>query len=168
MNGLIFLTEKKKNMSEVLNFSINGASKTAAKYVGKSRNFTLTIDEPHALGGQDEAPNPVEYLLAGYAGCLNVVVHLVAKELGITVQSLNLGINGDIDPAKLFGQSNAGRAGFIGLQVDINIDTDASEGQLSRLFELVKDRCPVNDNISNATPVRFAISRDSKLIALAS
>jgi uncharacterized OsmC-like protein len=63
-----------------LNFSINGKSINSTLYQGQSRKFTLNVDEPETLGGNDISANPVEYLLAGYAGCLNVVFNLVAKE----------------------------------------------------------------------------------------
>jgi uncharacterized OsmC-like protein len=151
-------------MSQLFNFSVNGESKTATKYEGRSRQFTLVVDEPNALGGEDEAPNPVEYILAGYAGCLNVVINLIAKELDIVVQSLNINVNGDINPARLFGQSYVERAGFLGLQVDINIETAANEKQLSELFALVKERCPVNDNLSNITPVNYTITRENLIL----
>ena len=45
----------------------------------------LIVDEPEALNGTDEDANPVEYILAGFAGCVNVVGHLVAKELGFKI-----------------------------------------------------------------------------------
>ena len=85
----------------VLNFSINGESKSATKFESKAQNFGLTIDEPKNLGGKDEGPNPVEYILAGYAGCLNVVFNIVAKERGINIHNLKLDVNGDLNPSKI-------------------------------------------------------------------
>jgi len=40
---------------------------------GHARSFELIVDEPEMLGSEDSATNLVEYLLAGYADCLNVV-----------------------------------------------------------------------------------------------
>ena len=48
----------------ISNFSINGSRINSTLYKGKSRDFSFLIDEPHELGGQDLAANPVEYLLA--------------------------------------------------------------------------------------------------------
>jgi uncharacterized OsmC-like protein len=107
-----------------LNFSISGTSITATRYDGKARQFSLVVDEPEELGGQDSAPNPVEYLLAAYAGCINVVIHLVAKELQVAVSNIKIDINGDINPGRLLGLSQADRAGFESLNVDIDLDTD--------------------------------------------
>jgi uncharacterized OsmC-like protein len=140
-----------------LNFAVTGNSATQTKYEGNARQFKITVDEPHALGGNDDAPNPVEYILAGYAGCLNVVIHLVAKELGLKINSLKIEISGDIDPARLLGTSFNNRAGFLSLKVDVDLDSDADEETQTLLFKQVKERCPVNDNLSNITPIDYNI-----------
>jgi uncharacterized OsmC-like protein len=140
-----------------LNFAVTGYSATQTKYEGNARHFKITVDEPHALGGNDDAPNPVEYILAGYAGCLNVVIHLVAKELNVKINSLKIEISGDIDPARLLGTSFNNRAGFLSIQVDIDLDSEADEIILDLLFKQVKERCPVNDNLSNITPIEYNI-----------
>jgi uncharacterized OsmC-like protein len=140
-----------------LNFAVTGNSTTQTKYEGNARHFKITVDEPQALGGNDEAPNPVEYILAGYAGCLNVVIHLVARELNIKIKSLKIDISGEIDPARLFGTSFDNRAGFLSLQVEIDLDSDADEITQDILFKQVKERCPVNDNLSNSTPIEYSI-----------
>lgn len=139
-----------------LNFSINGKSINATKYIGKARQFNITVDEPEALGGKDEAPNPVEYILAGYAGCLNVVFHVVAKELNIQIKTLKININGDINPEKFLGISDKERAGFQSLNVHVELETDAEKQELvNELITKVKERCPVNDNLANPTPINY-------------
>ncbi len=146
-----------------LNFSINGKSISPTLYVGKSRQFTLTIDEPAALGGKDTAANPVEYLLAGYAGCLNVVFNLVAKEKNINLNSLQINIDGDINPEKFLGIANKERAGFQSLNVYIDIDSNSSVQAIDDLITTVKERCPINDNLTNPTPVNYFIKTESSL-----
>lgn len=88
-----------------LNFAISGTAINATKLITRARSFSFIVDEPEALGGNDDGPNPVEYLLGSYAGCLNVVINLVAKELNITINKLLININGDIDPAKFINGS---------------------------------------------------------------
>jgi uncharacterized OsmC-like protein len=124
----------------------------------KARNFKLVVDEPAGLGGTDDGPNPVEYLLAGYAGCLNVVAHLVAKEQGLDIKKLAINVDGDINPARLFGQSNDDRAGFKSIRVNIAIETDADQPAIDKWIKEVENRCPVNDNITNPTPVEVNVS----------
>lgn len=138
-----------------LNFKINGKSVGFTKYSGVSRNFELVVDEPEALGGEDSAPNPVEYLLAGYAGCLNVVLNVVAKELNIKIHKLEINIDGNLNPAKFMGISNEERAGFKSLNVHVSLETDANQEEEQFLIKSAKERCPVNDNLTNVTPVNY-------------
>lgn len=143
------------------NFSINGSSINSTLYKGTSRQFNFLVDEPSELGGEDLAANPVEYLLAGYAGCLNVVINLVAKELNIQLQDIKINIDGNIDAAKLLGFSEEGRAGFQSLNVNIDFTTNATQERIDVLLETVKQRCPVSDNLTNKTPVEYNIKTSS-------
>lgn len=142
----------------LLNFAVEGDNENPTKLVVNARQFKLVVDEPAGLGGTDDGPNPVEYLLAGYAGCLNVVAHLVAKEQGIDLKKLSIGVDGDINPARLFGQSNDDRAGFKIIRVNISIDTDAEQSSIDKWLKEVENRCPINDNLSNPTPVEVKVN----------
>jgi len=140
-----------------LKFSFSGESVNAAKFVGKSRNFQITIDEPPELGGNDEAANPVEYTLASLAGCLNVVAHLIAKEQNIEIRSLKIDIEGDLNPGRLLQGDVSERAGFTNIRVKLDVDSDADEASLKKWLTIVEDRCPVTDNLANQTSVEFIV-----------
>jgi|TARA_B110000908_G_scaffold12783_1_gene14864 uncharacterized OsmC-like protein len=142
-----------------LRFSVNGESNSTTQFVAKARHFKLVVDEPEELGGADEAANPVEYILAGLAGCINVVGHLVAKELGFVISKLNIDISGEINPDKLLGISNHERAGFQSIQINLNPETEADIVTLSQWLKIVEDRCPVKDNLRNETPVRLSVEK---------
>lgn len=136
-----------------LQFSYAGQSKSASKFVGESRNFEITIDEPPALGGKDEAANPVEYTLASLAGCLNVVAHLIAKEFDIEIKSLKINVEGDLNPGKLLSGDSTERAGFTDIRVKLDVESDAEQERLDHWLEVVQERCPVTDNLVNPTNV---------------
>lgn len=142
----------------LLNFGVEGENENPTKLVVKARNFKLVVDEPAGLGGTDHGPNPVEYLLAGYAGCLNVVAHLVAKEQGLDIKKLTIEVDGDINPARLFGQPNDDRAGFKIIRVKIAVDVDADQPAIDTWLKEVENRCPINDNLTNPTPVEINVS----------
>lgn len=141
----------------MLNFGVSAKSETATKTIVKARNFEIIIDEPQDLGGSDQGANPVEYVLAALCGCLNVVGHLVAKEMNINLKGLSFEINGDLDPSKFMGKETEGRAGFCGIHVTIKPDTDADPSTLETWKNSVEQRCPVSDNISNITPVEIVL-----------
>ncbi len=122
----------------------------------KVRDFKWTIDEPQNLGGTNEGPNPVEYVLGALSGCLNVVGHLVAKEMGFTLRGINIEMKGNLNPARFIGQSEEERAGFKGIEVSIHADTDADDETLNKWVKEIENRCPVSDNLSQETPVSIS------------
>jgi len=136
-----------------LQVNIKAHSENATKTVVNARNFQMIIDEPPKLGGEDEGANPVEYVLGALSGCLTVVGHLVAKEMGFTLRSMQMEMNGNLNPARFMGQSSDERAGFKQIEVRINADTDADEETLKEWVEKIEDRCPVSDNLANETPI---------------
>lgn len=140
-----------------LTFSIKGRNENATRFVANARHFQLIVDEPEELGGTDQAANPVEFLLAAYAGCLNVMGHIVAKELDIDLRSLEIDIEGDLDPSKVFGKPTVNRPGYQEIRVKLTPDTDATPAQLKIWAETVEARCPVNDNLLNPTPVQLEV-----------
>jgi uncharacterized OsmC-like protein len=145
-------------MSNILKFSVQSKSQTPARTEIETRGFKLVVDEPTELGGSNLAPNPVEYILAGYAGCINVVAHITAKELNIDFRDLQIDIEGDLNPARLFGQPQSERAGYQQINVSLKTGNHLDEEVKQRWLQEIEYRCPVNDNLRNATPVTFSIN----------
>jgi len=152
-------------MSDLI-FSVKGSNEHPTKFIAEARNFKLVVDEPNELGGTDHGANPVEYLLAGYAGCLNVVSHLVANELGFTIHKLDVVIEGNLDPAKLFGEETTGRAGFKSISAKLIPEAEADQETLNRWLEIVERRCPINDNLSNPTSIQVTVEKKELLEAV--
>lgn len=142
-----------------LKFSIYGESTSATQFSAKARHFKLIVDEPEELGGADKAANPVEYILAGLAGCINVIGHIVAKELGFEILKLNIEVSGEINPNKFLGISNNERAGFKIIRLNLVPETNADIVTLSKWLTIVEDRCPVKDNLYNKTPVKLSVEK---------
>ncbi|MBD3862674.1 OsmC family protein [Olleya marilimosa] len=146
-----------------LKFTVTGNSTSATQFIGQARQFKLVVDEPEALNGTDEAPNPVEYILAGFAGCVNVVGHLVAKELGFKIEKLDIEVSGQINPNRFLGVSQDERAGFKIIELNLIPKTDASIETLAKWLEIVEARCPVRDNLSNKTPIKISVEKEYSL-----
>lgn len=140
-----------------LEFSVVGRSESAARTVVTARQFRLVVDEPAELGGSDAGANPVEHVLAGLAGCLNVVAHVVAREMGFAIRSLEIAVSGVLDPARFLGEPTTARAGFREIRAVLRVASDADSATLSRWLETVRGRCPVSDNLANPTPVQVEV-----------
>lgn len=144
---------------QTVSFAVTAESRTETHTVVEARDFTFSVDEPTDLGGTNAGPNPVEYLLGALAGCLNVVGHQVAAEMDIEMGTIEIDIEGDLDPRKFMGQAEDPRPGYQTVAVSMTADTEADDDQLDAWLETVEERCPVSDNISNATPLSLSVDR---------
>jgi len=140
-------------------FKVTGRSESAARLAVKVRQFQLTVDEPPDLGGEDRGPNPVEFVLTGLVGCLNVMAHLIAQEMQLPLRSLEIEASGTLNPDRLFGKSTTDRAGFKHIEVVLRADSDADTATLDRWLETIRSRCPVSDNLTHPTPVDIRVRR---------
>ncbi len=141
----------------ILTFSTSAHAESATKTIVKARQFQMIIDEPKALGGADAGANPVEYVLAAVSGCLNVVGHVVAAEMGFALKGLTIEAEGALDPARFQGTSNAARAGYREIRLTLKPDADTDQKTLETWRAAIEDRCPVSDNLKNATPVSIQL-----------
>lgn len=141
-----------------LRFRVKAHAERATKTIVKARNFEFVVDEPEDLGGKDEAANPVEYMLGALAGCLNVMGHVIAQEMNFELKGLKIDIVGDLNPARLFGQSMEERAGFKGIEVTMKPEVENVEKEtLDKWMEAIAGRCPVCDNLKHVTPVGLKV-----------
>lgn len=121
------------------------------------RDFELVVYEPEDMGGANEGPNPLEYLLAGQAGCLNVTATQVAADMGIALESLEIEIEGDFDVAAFQTEKPDERTAVQNIEVTLEAETDVDNETLQEWAERVEERCPVSDNIKNETGVGLTI-----------
>ena len=123
----------------------------------EARDFELVVDEPEEMGGSDEGPNPLEYLLAGQAGCLNVTASQVAKDMSIEIENLDITIAADFDIETFETEHPDGRTGLQNVEVDLEVESDADDETLQEWGERVEVRCPVSDNIKNETDIDLRV-----------
>lgn len=130
----------------------------------ETRHFEFVIDEPESLGGTDEGPNPVEYLLGSLGGCLSIVGRVVAGEMDIDVVDLAIDLEGDLDPAKFQGADVDSRAGFQEIRASIQAELRSQDGEpvsddtRAAWLDQVEQRCPVSDNLGFETPITVELS----------
>lgn len=136
---------------------IRTLGESMARSTTQARSFKIFMDETPALGGEDGAPSPLEYLLAAHGGSLSYMTFYIGKELGIDVKKTDIEIDATLDPAKLAGANRAVRAGCQAINVTIQVDAHASRERLERLREEVEERCPLSDNLANPTLVSIAL-----------
>ncbi len=123
------------------------------KSVARANGHDFVIDEPKSLGGTDEGPNPVEYLLASLGGCLNVIIAMLAPRYDVELKGVVTKVEGDLDPDG-FMEVAPVRTGFDAIRYKIEIDTDAPAEQVEKLIAHTEKLCPVKDTLTGVEMTR--------------
>ena len=113
------------------------------------RDFRFVIAEPEKIGGNNEGPTPMEYVLGALNGCLNVVIELVARERGIALHDLHISSSGLVDQRGLFGTADVSPQ-FQSVDVNIIGTAAAPASELADLQRTVLKRCPVYNLIRDS------------------
>lgn len=134
-------------------FSIDSKLEEGFRSEINVRDFQFIVDEPESLGGNNEAPNPVEYVLGALASCQEIVIKAYAGQLGISLKSIRVEASGELDLEGFFNLSDE-RPGFNNVRYKTVISTDETDPtKLQLLKSFSTERCPVLDIISNPVPV---------------
>lgn len=114
------------------------------------REFSpIIVDEPKFLGGTDEGPNPIEYVLGALSTCTSITIAFVAKELKFSYQGLEFKNSGTLDLRGINGVEGV-RTHFQTVDIEIIFDTNESPEQIEKLKETVEKRCPVYNLLKDA------------------
>ncbi|MGI9400836.1 MAG: OsmC family protein [Rhizobiaceae bacterium] len=119
----------------------------------RGKEFTVDTDHPEVFAAEDNAPTPVEVVLAGLAGCLAAGVASVAQYRGVQLNSVEATIEGDMDLQGIMGIDDEVRNGFGDIRIQFNIDADASEDDIKAIVAQSQKRSAVFDLVTNPTNV---------------
>ncbi len=118
-----------------------------------ARSFSMETDEPTALGGTDQAVDPMELLLASVGTCLTIGWVTQAAKRAIDFRDLRIEVSGDYDLSGYLGLDDDVRPGFSGISYTVHVDSDATPEQLEEIRLAAERGSPMFDNAKNATPV---------------
>lgn len=142
-----------------LTFSAKGSAQGSVSSVITAGKHTFTVDEPAPLAGDDVAPSPVEYALGALISCQIVVYRLYAHNLGLTIESLDVTAEGDLDVQGLFGADETVRPGFAAVRVNVDVTGPDSDEAYQELQTTVDAHCPVFDIFTNPTPIDVTVTK---------
>jgi uncharacterized OsmC-like protein len=120
--------------------------------------FVVDASEPPVLFGNNEAPNPAEYLLHALAGCLTLTIVNVAAARKVTLTEVSSTLVGVLDARGATGLDDSYRNGFEHVRVAFSIKGDAPREKLEEIVERAKARSVVYDIVSN--PVRVDVAAE--------
>ena len=149
-------TKGKSDPSQVRTVKCRTVAEGRFRHLNYIRNLDAhVIDEPPQLLGDDTAPNPSEAALAALGTCICVGIHANAVHQGITLKSLELELEADINITSVWGVGDVSDklVGFSAVRIKAHIDADAEKGKLDELLKHVLKWSPVTGTYVNPVPV---------------
>jgi len=119
----------------------------------RTQSLVIEGDEPSILLGKDHGANAVEAVLHALASCLCVGFVYNASAQGISIESLDFSLEGNLDLHNFLGLSTAKRPGYEDILVKYRIKADAPKEKLVELFDYVQKTSPVLDILRNPLSV---------------
>jgi uncharacterized OsmC-like protein len=139
-------------------FSTHGTLTGITEVDIRAGSHTFTVDEPPALGGGGIAPNPVEYALASLGSCQAITYRFWAEHLGVSLDTLTVRVEGDLDIRGFFGFDDNVRPGFTAVRVAVSVTGPETAQRYQELAAAVDEHCPVLDLFRNPVPVDRTIT----------
>ena len=118
------------------------------------RRFSIDIDEPHALGGSDRFANPQEHLIAALNACMMVGYVAQCAVRGITLESLAIDTDGEIDLRGFLGIDPAVPPGYENLSYTVRIKGNGTEQQFAEVHNAVMATSPNFYNMSRPVALK--------------
>lgn len=99
-----------------------------------NRGHEIIIDLPESKGGQDLGSTAFELCLMSYSGCVNTIFNIVAKKMRIDFTAL------EVDA---IGQQKDDAPTFTDVEVELRIESDASDKKIESCLQNTLKTCPV-------------------------
>ncbi len=112
------------------------------------RRFAIDIDEPCEIGGTNRFANPQEHLLAAFNACIMVGYVAQCAVRGITLESLEIETDGEIDLRGFLGIDPAVPPGYENLSYIVRIKGSGTKEELAEIHEAVMATSPNFYNVS--------------------
>jgi uncharacterized OsmC-like protein len=114
------------------------------------RRFSIDIDEPRELGGSNSFANPQDHLIAALNACMMVGYVAQCAVRGITLESLAIETDGEIDLRGFLGIDLSVPPGYEKLNYTVRIKGNGTKEQFAEVHQAVMATSPNFYNISRA------------------
>jgi uncharacterized OsmC-like protein len=135
-----------RSRSQVEGFEIGGEK--------VPRQFSIDIDEPCELGGTNRFANPQEHLIAALNACMMVGYVAQCSVRGITLESLKIETEGEIDLRGFLGIDPGVANGYESLRYTVRIKGDGTKEQFAEVHDAVMATSPNFYNLSRSVPLK--------------
>jgi uncharacterized OsmC-like protein len=118
------------------------------------RLFSIDIDEPRELGGSNRFANPQEHLIAALNACMTVGYVAQCAVRGITLESLAIETDGEIDLRGFLGIDPVVPSGYENLNYTVRIKGNGTKEQFAEIHQVVMATSPNFYNLSRPVALK--------------
>lgn len=119
-----------------------------------------------AVGGTGDVPCSADLLLGALAACQETTLRMVAANLGIELESLEVRVTGDWDPRGTLAMGKEFPIGLTGIRcsTSVEIKGDVDGDRAERFLRSAEKYCVVLNTLRNGVPVEstFGIQRSAE------
>jgi len=124
--------------------------------------FNMASDEAGFHGGEGTAPLPLAYFCTGLVTCLMTQIRAFAKRLRINLEGV------DVKATIKWKATSQGRNPYeaepVNFLLDVDMDSDASFEDQTRLLEAAKKGCFIEATLANPIPVNHRIKQGKNFV----
>lgn len=125
---------------------------------GGARGHTITIDEPHAMGGDDTGPDPYEMLLMSLGACTSMTIRMYASLKNIPLSHVRVDLSHERIHAEDCAECISSEGKVDQITRCIALEGPLTDEQRERLIEIA-NRCPVHRTLSSENRIITRLQR---------
>lgn len=138
--------------------TVTGRLRSGTRTTISAGKFQWLADEPLAVGGTDEGPNPYEILLGALAACIAITLRLYANHKGIALEGVDVAIEFDRVHADDCLECDDPEGGMLErIQTEVTIFGSFDDAQRTRLAQIA-ERCPVHKTLVKGVHIFDSVS----------
>lgn len=113
------------------------------------RNFTITIDEPEELLGENTAANPQELLMAAFNACVMNTYVIASAMKGVKLDKVEMETGGELDLRGFLGIDKSIKPGYDEIRYKVHLKGDGTKEKYEEVHKTVMATSPNYWNLSN-------------------
>jgi len=110
------------------------------------------------MGGTDEGSTPLDIQLMALGGCIAAIARIMASQRKLSIRGIKIEMESSLNTDGLLGKPTEQRVGFESINAKIEIDSDMTREEKEKFIEEVEKRCPISENLQNATPINVSLA----------
>jgi putative redox protein len=112
--------------------------------------WDIQSDEPVDEGGTNTGPNPMQYFAASLAGCQNEQAQVVAEEMELAIDAMDISLEIELDLAGFMGMAEHSNDSYKKVQLTHTVGGSITAEQVGEMGVAVDSRCPILGLLRNS------------------